>query len=223
MKRMTWLLAVVMVALMTVVPAVMADGPIKGRAGRSEVRFMEGMIDHHQMALDMGADCLKKATTDALRKVCQNIIDSQSKEIKTMQGWLSAWYQIDYVPMNMSQMMDMMGKSGGPMMGGMHRGGMMHGTPDAGHMGGMMGGAQMPDDMPMMMGMMAGLSKLSGVDYEIAWTEAMIDHHDDAVHMSQRILKNAEHKELRAMAEQIIKDQTSEIETLESLIKTLTK
>jgi uncharacterized protein (DUF305 family) len=222
MKQVAWQLAVVMAVLLAVVPTVMADGPIKDRAGRSEVRFMEGMIDHHQMAVDMAADCLKKATNEALRKVCQNIIDSQSKEIKTMQGWLSSWYQVDYVPMNMSQMMDMMGKSGGPMMGGMHRGGTMQGTPDSGHMGGTMGG-HMPDDMPMMMGMMAGLSKLSGVTYEIAWIEAMIDHHDDALHMSQRILKNAEHKELRALAEQIIKDQTSEIETLESLIKTLSK
>jgi hypothetical protein len=39
---------------------------------------------------------------------------------------------------------------------------------------------QMPDDMPLMMGMMSGLSKLEGKEYEIAWLEAMIDYHDDA-------------------------------------------
>jgi len=42
-------------------------------------------------------------------------------------------------------------------------------------------------DMPMM-GMMAGLHLLTGLDYEAAWLEAMIEHHDDAIHMSQRIL-----------------------------------
>ena len=30
---------------------------------------MEGMIDHHQMALDMAADCLKKAETAEIKKL----------------------------------------------------------------------------------------------------------------------------------------------------------
>ncbi|MCC7449932.1 MAG: DUF305 domain-containing protein [Anaerolineae bacterium] len=225
MKTKVWVLAVVILTLLAAsLPPALADGPVNSRAGRSEVRFLEGMIDHHQMALDMAADCLKKAKTDDVRKLCQAITDAQGKEIKTMRGWLLAWYQIDYNPMSMTHMMEMMGEHKGPMMGGMHMGsGMMQGTPEAGHMGGMMGGQKMPDDMPMMMGMMAGLSKLEGTAYEVAWMEAMIDHHDDAVHMSERILKNAEHKELRDMAAKIIQDQTAEIAAMESLLKTLNK
>jgi uncharacterized protein (DUF305 family) len=30
-----------------------ADSPAAGRNGRAEVRFLQGMIDHHQIALDM--------------------------------------------------------------------------------------------------------------------------------------------------------------------------
>jgi hypothetical protein len=52
----------VMVLLLTLVGVglTVADGPVEGRPGRAEVRFLEGMIDHHQMALDMANDCLMK-------------------------------------------------------------------------------------------------------------------------------------------------------------------
>ncbi|MBX3063340.1 MAG: DUF305 domain-containing protein [Anaerolineae bacterium] len=180
-----------------------ADGPISGRAGRSEVRFLEGMIDHHQMALDMANDCLQKAKTESVVTLCNNIISAQTGEIKQMQDWLLQWYNIDYKPMAMAHMMELMGDDS---MGGM----------DHSNMG------SAPDTDPaMMMGMMAGLNRLEGVEYETAFLEAMIDHHDDALHMSERILKSAEHAELRTMAETIIEDQTAEIEAMEQLITEL--
>lgn len=102
---------------------------------------------------------------------------------------------------------------------------MMEMMPD---MEGMMGEAatEMPEgvftDPPMMMGMMAGLNRLEGTEYDIAWMEAMIDHHDDAIRMAERLLERVPegegHAELRSLAEQIIADQTAEIEALESLI-----
>lgn len=190
-------------------PISYADSPVEGRAGRAEMRFMQGMIDHHQMALDMAADCLERAATESVRTVCQNIIDAQSAEIEQMQGWLLEWYNIQYTPM---PMMDMMG-----MMGGMGSMGDGHG----GH--GSMGMQDGPFiDPPMMMGMFAGFNQVEGLEYEIAWTEAMIDHHDDALHMAERLLLRAPegtgHPELRALAGQIIADQTAEIEQMEALI-----
>ncbi|KAB2864791.1 MAG: DUF305 domain-containing protein [Anaerolineae bacterium] len=226
------------VAILPLSP-VQADGPIEGRAGRAEVRYLEGMIDHHQMALDMAQDCLTKAITESVKTLCQNIIDAQSTEIETMQGWLNTWYGIDYAPMSMADHMSMMSMM--EMMQGMSMEdmmGMMEGMDMSGNMMdmmmqmmGMMGG-DMPGmegmdgmgqmgDMPMMMGMMAGLNQLEGVEYEIAWLEAMIDHHDDAVHMSERILEIAEHEELRTLAQSIIDAQTSEIEAMEGLITEL--
>src|SRR3990172_1844924 len=122
MKKL-WLSLGWMVVVVTalVVPAVFADAPVEGRAGRAEVRYMEGMIDHHQMALDMANDCLAKAETESIRTLCQNIIDAQSAEIDTMRGWLQDWYEIDYTPMPMMSMMEMM-QSTGMMMGGMMMG-----------------------------------------------------------------------------------------------------
>jgi uncharacterized protein (DUF305 family) len=82
--------------------------------------------------------------------------------------------------------------------------------------------AQAGGDPVMMMGMMAGLSNLEGVEYEIAWLEAMIDHHDDALHMSNRILKfDTIHPELAELAQNIIAAQTAEIGTMEQLITEL--
>lgn len=181
---------------------VSADNAIEDRAGRAEIRFLEGMIDHHQMALNMASDCLTKAETESVSNLCVSVIKAQSAEIAQMQEWLLNWYNIEYQPMSMTDMMDMM--AGG--MGGMNHN--MAGTPDT--------------DPAMMMGMMAGFNRLEGVQYETAWLESMIDHHDDAIHMSERIMERVPegggHAELRALAQQIITDQTAEIETMEQII-----
>jgi len=194
---------------------VTADGPVEGRPGRAEMRFLEGMMDHHQMAVDMANDCLAKAATESVRTTCQNIIDAQTAEIATMQEWLMNWYGISYAPMPMADMMAMMGGEG---MEGMDHN--MEGMATA--------DPNMPmsmTDPAMMMGMMAGLNQLEGVEYEIAWLESMIDHHDDAIHMAERILERdpegTGHAELREMAQKIITDQTAEIEYMETLLTEL--
>lgn len=180
------------------------------RNGRAEVRFLEGMIDHHQMALDMSSDCLKKAQADAVKALCTAIITTQSTEIGQMTGWLLAWYGVTYKP--------------APMMGiGMGNDGHddHFGTPATPAMGGMDMGGMGGMDPVGMMGMMAGLGNLTGKQYDVAWLEAMIDHHDDAVHMSNRLLPRATHPELKAFAENIIKVQTAEIAQMEALIQKL--
>lgn len=206
MKKIWFGLTLVSLLLTGIIaPAVLADGPVEGRAGRAEVRFLEGMIDHHQMALDMANDCLAKASTESVVTLCQNIIDAQSAEIELMQGWLLSWYNVEYSPMAMNDMMEMMGDD---MAGTDHQMERMPAT-----------------DPAMMMGMMAGLNRLEGVEYEVAFLESMIDHHDDAIHMSQRILERdpegTGHGELRELAQQIIDDQTAEIGAMEQLITEL--
>lgn len=193
MKRMICIVLLAVLGLGAMAVPSFAKEPTEGRAGRAEVRFLEGMIDHHQMALDMSGDCLKKAITADVKTLCTNIIKAQTAEITTMQGWLHDWYKIDYKPTPMG---------GG--MTGMDMGGMTMGDPAG------------------MMGMMAGLSSLQGKAYDGAWLESMIDHHDDAVHMSNRILKYTTiHDEVKTLANAIIKDQTVEIQKMEEMLKTL--
>lgn len=63
-----------------------------------EIKFMTGMIDHHQMAIEMAEICLQKATHAQLREMCRNVIAAQSAEIEEMQSWLRDWYGISYEP-----------------------------------------------------------------------------------------------------------------------------
>ncbi|HRL14018.1 MAG TPA: DUF305 domain-containing protein, partial [Aggregatilineales bacterium] len=73
----------------------------------------------------------------------------------------------------------------------------------------------------MMMGMFAGFNRLEGVAYEVAWLESMVDHHDDAIHMAERMLSRVVHPELGELAQQIIDDQSAEIALIETLIAEL--
>ncbi len=201
MKTFRMIIGFLLLVMTVAVLPVMADAPVEGRIGRAELRYMEGMIDHHQMAIDMALDCLARTDiSDSLSEICQAVIDAQQPEIEQMEAWLLAWYNVDYAPMPMADMMGMMEDD----MGGMD----MSGMPST--------------DPAMMMGMFAGFNRLEGVNYEIAWFESMVDHHDDAIHMSERLLaRNTEgvgHAELRTLAEAIITAQTGEIDSYEELL-----
>lgn len=213
MKRVWLLMAVLVIVLGAWVSLSSAEGPTGGRAGRAELRFLQGMIDHHQMAVDMANDCLAKASTPAVLALCEAIITAQTAEIEQMQAWLLAWYNVAYEPMSMLPALSAPDPHAG------HGG---HGA-HAGH-----GASSGPfTDPAMTMGMFAGLNRLEGVAYEVAWLEAMIDHHDDALHMSERLLRRVPaaegHADLLALATQIIADQSAEIALMEALIVELSR
>lgn len=76
-----------------------ASGPAPNPAtAQLEINFMETMIDHHNLAAEMARICLQKATHSELLKLCQNVIDSQTQEIKELQSMLLNWYQITKQP-----------------------------------------------------------------------------------------------------------------------------
>lgn len=57
-----------------------------------EIAFMEMMIRHHEKAIKEGRHCLERASHAELRALCEDIIETQSREIALMQSWLCAWY-----------------------------------------------------------------------------------------------------------------------------------
>lgn len=105
-------LALVVVLIYSVfagITPVLANGPAQDPdTAKFETDFMQKMIDHHHMATEMAKVCLQKATHEELRSMCQNIIDSQTKEIQEMQSWLQSWYQITKEPMMMAEGEQMM-------------------------------------------------------------------------------------------------------------------
>lgn len=50
--------------------------------------FLEGMIPHHQDAVDMSRACLQQAARAELKRFCQGVITVQSREIEQFRQWL---------------------------------------------------------------------------------------------------------------------------------------
>jgi uncharacterized protein (DUF305 family) len=55
-------------------------------------RFLDAMIPHHQGAVTMARDSLKKSKRPEMQKLSQSIIKSQQSEIDRMTQWRQAWY-----------------------------------------------------------------------------------------------------------------------------------
>ena len=55
----------------------------------ADVRFMQGMIGHHQQALEMTELLKTRTASEDMRKLAHRIELSQSDEIKMMQEWLT--------------------------------------------------------------------------------------------------------------------------------------
>ena len=60
------------------------SGKLTGNADRD---FVQGMIPHHQGAIDMAQVELKYGTDPDLRKLAEDIIAAQEKEIAFMKQW----------------------------------------------------------------------------------------------------------------------------------------
>ncbi|MCX8035045.1 MAG: DUF305 domain-containing protein [Candidatus Dojkabacteria bacterium] len=66
-----------------------------GSAGdKFDLRFINAMIAHHSDAVMMAQDIQKKSTRDEVLQLADEIITAKSGEIKAMEDWRWAWYNI---------------------------------------------------------------------------------------------------------------------------------
>ncbi|KKT78729.1 MAG: hypothetical protein UW75_C0039G0013 [Parcubacteria group bacterium GW2011_GWF2_44_8] len=65
---------------------------------KSEREFLEGMIPHHQEAVDTAKEVIARGgSTPEIKKLAEDIVVAQEKEIAMMKGWYQAWYGEAYV------------------------------------------------------------------------------------------------------------------------------
>jgi uncharacterized protein (DUF305 family) len=57
-----------------------------------DLRFIDAMIPHHQGAVIMAKDAQQNSQRPELKKLADDIIKAQDKEIKQLQQWRKAWY-----------------------------------------------------------------------------------------------------------------------------------
>ena len=156
------------------------------RAG--DVAFAQGMIPHHEQAVEMADMALEKSSASAtVRRLATQIKAAQDPEIATMRALLTAW-----------------GAPAAPTAGGDH--GTGHGT---GH--GCHGGMMSAQDM-------TALAKADGAAFDRMWLTMMIEHHEGAVTMSEQVLTTTRDPQVSTLARDIISAQQAEIATMRALL-----
>ena len=154
-----------------------------------DAHFIEQMIPHHEDAITMAKLALTKATTVEVKQLAQNIIKSQGEEIDQMKSWYASWFDKD-LPTGKSVM---------------NQHGMVRNS-NSMHMG--------------MMGDASDITRLENAEnFDRAFVEEMIPHHQMAVMMASMLRGGTQRPEMKKLAEDIITAQNSEIDQMRGWLK----
>lgn len=161
----------------------------------ADVAFVEGMIPHHEQAVEMADLAETSAESAEVKDLAMRIKDAQGPEIETMQGWLEEWGA----------------EESGEDMGGMDDHGddsEAEGASDV-----EMGGGMMSEDD------MADLESAEGAEFDEMFLTMMIEHHEGAVEMAQTESDEGQNTDAIALAEDISEAQEAEIEEMNGLLE----
>ncbi|MEP0799140.1 DUF305 domain-containing protein [Funiculus sociatus] len=73
--------------------SMMMSGDMGSADAEFDLRFINGMISHHEGAITMAQDALSKSKRPEIKQLAQEIITSQKAEIEQMKQWRLAWYK----------------------------------------------------------------------------------------------------------------------------------
>ncbi|MGW0172440.1 DUF305 domain-containing protein [Rhodococcus sp. NPDC003322] len=179
--------------------SMMSSAPMAGESSSdhntADVMWTQMMIPHHQQAVEMAALAEGRTENAQLLALAAQIEAAQAPEIEQMTDWLTGWG----VPTMMGTDTDdsMPGTTGGMMSDGMMHGGM----------GGMMTAEQM-----------SRLENSTGAEFDRAWLEMMIAHHQGAIDSSAQIRADGQSEQVRDLAGKIIAGQQTEIDQMKSML-----
>ncbi len=157
----------------------------------ADVMFAQGMIPHHQQAIEMSDMVLATQGIDPrVVSLANTIKAAQGPEIQTMQGWLAGW-GVSTTTTSPS--------------GGM-----------PGHDMGDMGGSGMMSEQDM-----AALRDAQGVEGSRLFLTQMTQHHKGAIMMAQTEVDTGQFPPAVEMARSIITSQQQEIDTMQQMLGSL--
>ena len=171
----------------------------------ADVAFMQGMIVHHQQAVEMSELVASRTNNEDVVTIAGRILSSQADEITFMNEWLSA-------------------RGEKTVMVGMDHSGMDHSNMD--HSDHMMGHSM---DHSQMAGMasaedMAKLATLEGTEFDRMFLTLMIAHHEGAITMVENLLDqpgSAADQALFQFVSDVENDQASEIDKMDIVLASL--
>ena len=177
-------------------PAAAGYGASRMGMGYADRQFIVMMIPHHEGAIAMADLALSRARRPEIKALAQNIKASQTSENLQMRNWYRQWYgqEVPSWALGSSWGWQNGRGMGGPMGmgGGMGMG--MHG------MG--MGGTNL-----------AALRQAP--DFDRAFIEQMIPHHQMGVMMASMAQTNSQHPQLRQLQQAMVRAQSDEIQRME--------
>jgi uncharacterized protein (DUF305 family) len=171
----------------------------------ADVRFMADMIGHHAQALVMAGWAPTHGASPAIRRLAERIVNGQQDEIATMQRWLRDRGHPAPEP-----------DTSGVIQHEHHQPSASSGqapSADSGHamlMPGMLSEAQMKE-----------LDQARGRDFDRLFLKYMIQHHQGAVTMVDRLFNTsgaAREQSVFKLASDVSADQSSEISRMERML-----
>ena len=89
-KKILFMIAVISLPFFSQPAAASSHSSTLKNLGMNEIMFAQGMMPHHQQAIDMSNMALKNSASSEVKKLAKGIIAAQGKEISQLKYWLTA-------------------------------------------------------------------------------------------------------------------------------------
>jgi uncharacterized protein (DUF305 family) len=179
----------------------------------AEAGFARDMQVHHQQAIDMAMTVREQTADPEIRQLAYDIATSQGQQAGQMYAWLNLWGLPQASPSPQMTWMTLPTLDDSASDHGMNMGS-LDSTPGAGDAfapGSLMPGMASASDL-------TRLGTLTGVDAEKLFLTLMIAHHRGGVEMAQALVERSTDPTVLALANSIVKAQSSEITYMTGLL-----